>query len=159
MSYSYSAREITQMAMDVEEASAGFYQGLADSSTEKKFKDVFRELSSQEAGHKRQFQTMAKDLADEDARHEYAIDIYNVMKRSTAELKKQRPLKFNDGKNGRLGAELDLAARAEQGAIDVYELMRDVFGKPYHKLLTDIIQVEEKHLKKVAGQKQTVVAE
>jgi len=157
MAYEYSAHEITQMAMDVEEASSEFYQGLADLSEEKLFKDVFRELSRQEAGHQREFKEMAKDLADLEARHAYAIDIYNIMKRTTVELKRQRPPRSAVARAGFIKAALDLAVSAEKGASEVYQLMRDAFGSPYRKLLSAIIKVEKTHLKKVLGLKKKLV--
>jgi rubrerythrin len=157
MAYEYSAREITQMAMDVEAASSAFYQGLADISQEKLFKDVFRDLSRQEAEHRREFKDMAKDLADLDSRHAYSIDIYNLMKRTTAELKRQRPPRSAVAQQGFLKAALDLAVSAEKGASEVYQLMRDAFGPHYRKLLNGIIKVEKTHLKKVLGLKKKLV--
>ena len=153
MAFSYSALEVIQMALDVEEASSDFYRSLSASSKDPHFKDVFKTLSRQEASHKRNFESLSGDAGDPEARHDYPVDVFSILQRATADLRRQTIRTSAPVHVSTLKDALDLAVSAEKGAVEVYQLMRDVFGVAFGPVLDSIIETEKSHLASVTDLK------
>ena len=150
MSFSFSVCQIAELAVEVEEAAANFYKQLALRTKDAAMREAFELLSQQESDHRNTFADMAKALKSGHEEHEYAIDLYGVMKYTLDKLKSTAFPPVITARPQDILEALDVAMKAEEAAVNVYTQLRNTVTEPFHKTLDGILKVEQYHCKWVA---------
>jgi rubrerythrin len=145
MSFQFSLYQIAELAVEVEEAAADFYLQLALRTEDEAIKAMFNLLSKQEAGHRNVFASIAERLRAKNEEHEYAIDLYVVMKNTLDKLKNMgfSSITVVDPQN--IMEALGVAMNAEKSSVDVYTRLRNTVSEQFHQTLDEIIRVEQYH--------------
>jgi rubrerythrin len=155
--YYFSAYQIAEMAVKVEEAGARFYARLADSVKAQEVKNVFMILSKAEVRHQDAFRKIADSFRKEEA-GEYSVDLAMLMQNHTDKLKE---MVFNldraAGASAGVPGAIEVAIQTEKEAIRIFAEIYDNYTEKYHEVLLKIINEEKKHLEILLGvQKETV---
>jgi len=144
--HDFSAYQIAEMAMTVEEAGVRFYEMLSILATDGKLKDIFMILSKAEVQHKDIFRSIADSLRNDDPT-EYSIDLSSLIETHIDTLKKAAfsmqsfskvPTNIQDA--------VEIAINIEKEAIRIYTEMYSTFIEKFHGVLENIINEEKKHL-------------
>ena len=69
MSITFNADEIYEMAAQIERNGAKFYREAAGDATDDAVKSMLNELAAMEDGHEKTFETMRKELSEEDKQY------------------------------------------------------------------------------------------
>ena len=147
MPFQFSACQIAELAVEVEEASTNFYKQLALTADDPSVKETFNLLSQQESGHRNVFAQMAKDLKSRNEEFEYAIDLYGMMKYTLDKLKNTAFPPTITSRPQDIMEALDVAVKAEETAVSVYTQLRNAVSARFHGALDGILKVEQYHCK------------
>lgn len=144
--HDFSAYQVAEMAMGVEEAGASFYERLAAVAEDETLKDIFIALAKAELSHREQFRGIADSFRNDD-RNEYAVDLCLLMKNYIDSLKAAAFTLQSFSKNPtRIHDAIDIAIHTEQEAIRIFTGMHNAFIERFRGVLSAIIEEEKKHL-------------
>lgn len=148
MEYVFSAHEIVDLAIQIEEEGIKFYTTLSSISSNKTLKDVFKFLAEQEIEHKNILNNIAKEIEVDDKLHTYSIDICKLMLTAIEMLRSSAFENFDlDNSPQNIKVIIELAISIEEKSIQVYTQMQKNFIDRFEETFLKIISEEEKHLK------------
>ena len=150
MEYSFSAHEIAELAMEVEEKGCAFYRHLSDEAEDDTVRNMCVFLSEQEEEHKKTFRTIASHFRGQAAEFSYSVDVRALLRTSLDEIlalfSSHRDRLLDEG--GIAGC-LDLARRIEETSVQVYGHMHGVYSERFSAVLERIVLEEQEHLRMV----------
>jgi rubrerythrin len=155
----FGAYQIAEMAVEVEEAGAQFYSGLAALAEDEKLKDFFLELSRQEIDHREIFGDIAKKARESKNPVVYSMDFYNYVRGMITDLKASA----FDEQTEVLGSKdmvkaVERAIGVEAKSIQAYTKIYDTLDKRIVEVLPKIISEEKQHLKDLTDLKMSLKA-
>jgi len=149
--YQFSSYQIAEMGMEIEVAGAKFYALLANSTQDKKLKDIFTILSKAEIEHREVFRCIADTFRMQDV-SEYSIDLEADMKNHIMELK-EIVLSFQSLPKApaNILEAIEIAIKTETNAVRIYTEILTSLTEKFHGVLSAIINEERKHLEMLLG--------
>jgi len=148
----FQPSEIIDLAVQIEEKGAEFYQKLAEKAESKKTKDLLLFLASEEKKHLLDFKKLGDDFEAVSPRESYPGEYFDYLK-STVETHM-----FNDLE--RLGQLIEatksesdivrLAVSFEKDSILFFMSFRKLVGEDKGTVIDDLIKEEEEHLIKLS---------
>ena len=124
--FPFAARDIAEMAADLELRGSEFYQKIAElKELEPAVREMFWNLSRQELGHRNSFLQIAAGAKSQDEEHEYAIDLRRHLKKSFLDILEKAAFDLSELGQGHIDmkAALAIAIHTEQASIELYEKM------------------------------------
>ncbi|VAW34876.1 hypothetical protein MNBD_DELTA02-445 [hydrothermal vent metagenome] len=159
----YSAKEVLDMALRIEENGKFFYSMAAEAAKTREIKELFQFLYNEEVLHTRYFKALIKDAGTESAPNKmdpYLEEAYlylNALADSEV---------FTDADDGaefarRVGGEkeaLDYAIKAEKDALLFYHELSNFIREKDKSVLDQIVKEEKDHLQKLTNIKSEIFA-
>lgn len=157
----YSAEEIVDIAVRIEENGQKFYSACADSTSDANLKKVFKHLAEQEKKHKATFEKLYGEIGDyklDPATYTDEIDLY-IKALANSQV-------FSPGADVvRLAREtrdvlslLSLAIGAEKDSILFYGEMLELAADADRKTVATIIREEQSHIVQLTSLKRAISA-
>lgn len=145
--YFFSAHQIAEMAVQVEEKGIIFYKKVAELAPDEKIRKIFLFLSDAEVDHKNAFRAIAEAEERRDSLDEYSIDVAGNIKfliekfeNAVFDLKSTQLSSLNVQKC------LNVGISTESGLIIAYTELHEKFIAKFHAVLEKIINEEKTHL-------------
>ena len=158
MSIFFSGSELLGIATGIERNGAAFYQALADNTSDNNLKATYNYLTDQEKKHLELFQGMLSSVGEYKPPEAYAGE-YMLYLKSLIDNRvftdpteaKQKAEKISD-----VGEALDLGIQAEKDSILFYSEMQNLVKDADRQVLTDVIDEEKRHVRRLYEIKQTL---
>ncbi|MCM8757065.1 MAG: ferritin family protein [Candidatus Omnitrophica bacterium] len=141
----YSASEVLQFAIRIEENGESFYRKLAEKTTEPKAKQIFSFLAQQEKQHGKKFKEMLKEVENYQPEEMYPDEYFTYL-RSFADniiFTSVTDQELSE-KPGRAEA-IDFAIRRELDSIMYYLETKPLLPAAQRKTVDQIIEEERRH--------------
>ena len=150
----FEAAQALEMAMSIEVNGEAFYRAASEKSDDAKLKELFEDLASQERGHYRVFQRMARDVEpapelpgqeaeDYQAFLEVALD-QAVFRGQDKALRMAERAEDRD-------AALRAAMGLEKDTMLFYYDLREMVAESDRETISNVIREEKKHLARLAA--------
>lgn len=149
----FSACEIAKLAAKTESKGEAFFRHLPNTNGDATIADICTFFADQELDHRNKFLAIAETYGHSE--QSFSADIYEILKASLHELEQ-----ILDKRSPSPGAPmpvleyLTLAARIETTSIHVYKAMSEQCTGDLHRLLTEIMAEEQKHLSMIQNVRQ-----
>jgi len=143
----YSADEIFQFAIKIEENGKNFYTDMAKKfSKNEKISNLFKDLSNQEVEHGNMFSSMLKKFQDYSPSESYPEEYFTYL-RAYAEnaIFSDEALKREKEKITDLESALNFAIKRELESIHYYNELKNLVSSEDIKNIEQIIEEERKH--------------
>lgn len=145
----FSAKEIIDTAIEIEDLGYNFYKKFSDKFKDKKIKKIFALLADQEMEHKSAFQGILSGLKD--AKGVFTEEYYQYLKAITQHDKVFKDIKDIEKAVKKINAPqavLSLALLTEKNSILFYSEIRDMYSadKDSADALNRIIEEERRHV-------------
>lgn len=145
MAFYAQSSDIARLAMDIEDAGWQFYRKLAAASEDEKVIKLFTYLADQEIQHKIIFETIARDVQNEQE-NEYVINVIAELETGISDLTTfVFPAHIDPSTHIDMETAIHNAIHAEEESIRVYSEMKRVFIDRFSTVLTKVITEEEQH--------------
>ena len=158
MSFSYSVKELVEMAIGLELNGEAFYRALADKADRKDIIAIYNGLAIEEKKHLNSFQRLLKSLGEykspEANNEEYMLYLKALGENtvfSTAPEAQQRAATLSSQIEA-----LNIGIQAEKDSILFFQGMRDFLQPTDHRFVLAIIREEQAHLKQLSDLKATI---
>lgn len=158
MEYYFSAKEIAQKAMMIEDAGHRFYVKMASMVENSDVRKIFLILAKAEEEHKNTFENMKNSIPD-NKEVSYSIDVGLLMQAHMDKI--ENDVFENDNfskKVNNVEEAVNIALYIEKEAIRIYLKMLNVFMGQFKELLNGIIEEEKKHMQMLANVKATMTS-
>jgi len=151
----FSAGDVLQFAIGLEENGATFYRKAAEMSDNKDVKKLFQHLATDEDEHQKTFEKFLSKVTlnepTEDYPGEYLAYLHNYINGKSAAI-------FFDEENGGLksldvASALDFAMKREMGTILYYTELGAFVSEKDQKTIDAIIEEERKHVAQLSEMK------
>ena len=153
---SFAPGEIVEIAVQIEINGRDFYEIVAKHSKNKKAKDVFLYLASEEAEHEKRFREILNTVKTYEPKEAYPEEYFAYM-RSLADNRvftgKEMGRETAKSVRGEKDA-VDLGINAEKYSIEFYEGMKKLVSTKDKNAVDVIINEEKKHLDTLNGLKE-----
>ncbi len=150
----FSASEVYQFGIRIEENGQTFYNELSEKLDNKKIEILFRELAKDEIEHKKIFQDLLDSFEDYNPTRSYPDNYFRYLKAYadniifSDEKLKGEIAKINDVKSA-----LSFAIGIEDDSISYYTQIKEIIPKDDHKKIDQIIKEERRHYLKLVDTK------
>ena len=158
MSKFFSAAEIIQFAIKIEENGEEFYREAAKSAEEEKIKKIFIYLAGEEAGHAGIFQNMLSDVEEHEPPESRPGEYLDYVKAYVDGLvfTKAKKGKVMAGRMKTAGEALDFAIDVEIDSIHYYLEAENLIPESQRETVNKIIEEERRHYLKLLDIKKTL---
>lgn len=152
----FNAKEIFEIAINIEENGIRFYRYAADNIAEdKEVKDMFNELAEQEVEHKGTFSKMLSGITDEGELEDYSEDYFDYLSAYinntifSDEMMEEEVSEIKD-----VTSALEFGIRRELDSILYYNEIKDYVPEKQHEQIEKIIEEERKHYMQLSDLKE-----
>jgi len=151
MSVTFNANEVFEMAEQIERNGAKFYREAAGKTAGQDMKDMFLNMASMEDGHLKTFESMRKELAEQE-KGETVFDPYNeatLYLQTMADSKGSEGLKSpTEELTGNESPQelLEIAIGAEKNSVLFYVGLKDLGAQAGRDKVEAIIREEVRHV-------------
>lgn len=151
----FSGTEIVMMGIQIEKNGKDFYNTLILQSQNRKAKELYKFLASEEEKHILAFQGILDKLEDSQAVESYPGEYISYMKTLAAEYVFTQEDKGQAlAKSTKTDKEaIELGLRFEKDSILFYEAMKKSISSAHHNIVDQLILQEASHLKKLSDLK------
>jgi len=153
----FTASDVLQFAVRMEEDGGRFYREAADRSEKLEVKTLFNSLASDEAKHKKIFEEflLKVDLFEprEDYPGEYLAYLHNYIDGKVFVALDSKSAK---SESGNVAMALDFAIRREMESIHYYQELKAFVSEEGHESLDKIINEERKHFMQLSEVKKNL---
>ncbi|MDH5720440.1 MAG: ferritin family protein [Spirochaetia bacterium] len=155
----YSADEIFQFAIRIEENGRKFYLEMAEKfKSNEKIHALFQELSKQEVEHAIAFETILKSFQDYFSSGSYPEEYFTYLRAyANNSIFSEEILKEEKAKISDLKSAFDFAIRRELESISYYNELKNLVSPEDKDKIEQIIEEERKHFLRLNKQKQELV--
>ncbi|VAV85846.1 hypothetical protein MNBD_DELTA01-625 [hydrothermal vent metagenome] len=159
----YSAKEVLDMALRIEENGEFFYSMAAEAAKTDKIKELFKFLYAEEVKHTRCFKALIKDAGTESAPSRldpYLEEAYlylNALADSEVFTNADEGAEFAKKIGGEAEA-IDYAIKAEKDALLFYYEISHFIREKDKSILDTIVREEKDHLQKLTNMKNELFA-
>src|SRR5208337_4806129 len=142
----FTASDVLQFAVRMEEDGGRFYREAADRSKNFEVKKLFNSLASEEAEHKKTFEGLLSKETVIEPREDYPGEYLSYL-HDYIDGKIFVPLDDKSAKSesGNVAKALEFAIQREMESIHYYQELKAFVPVDDHKTLDEIIDVERKH--------------
>lgn len=149
----FEASQALQMALQIEENGEAFYEAAAERSGDPELADLFQELAARERRHYEVFERMAESVgpppeSSSEEVGDYASFLQVALDHAVFD-GPDKALRMAEGARGR-DAALRAAMGFEKDTMLFYHDLREMVDDADRVTITDIINEEKKHLRRLA---------
>jgi len=153
----FTASDVLQFAIRMEENGGRFYREAADHSDKMEVKTLFNSLASEEAEHKKSFEELLSKETLIEPREDYPGEYLSYL-HDYIDGKIFVPLDDKSAKSesGNVAKALEFAIQREMESIHYYQELKAFVPVDDHKTLDEIIDVERKHFMQLSKAKKNL---
>lgn len=153
MPYTFTAYEIMNLAVEIEQATAAFYRRLSGLTRNPAIEDVFLILSEHEEAHLHQFAAFAEKYKADKQVYENSTDLSGLMKINQQKMEVLLGHEISGLSTQVLKEAIDIAIKGEEDTILIYSWLNKALDESHQHLLKEIIATEKSHRDLVVGLK------
>lgn len=156
MNKQFSACEVIELGIQIEKNGKEFYEELAKQTDNEKAAAIFEFLASEEKKHIAAFKEIFDATCNYSPEEVYTEEYFAYMNSlASNHVFNERNKGSEIAKNVKTYEDgIDIAMRFEKGSILFFEEMKKMVPPNKQELIDELIQEEEKHLKKLCGMKE-----
>ena len=157
----YSADEIVDIAVRIEENGQKFYSACAESTSDANLKKVFNHLADQEEKHKSTFEKLREKMADyklDSATYTDEVDLYIKALADSQVFSPGTDVVRLAKETGDVLSLLSLAIGAEKDSILFYGEMLELTEDAQRKTISAIVREEQSHVVELTSLKRAISA-
>ncbi|MDD5006286.1 MAG: ferritin family protein [Candidatus Omnitrophica bacterium] len=151
----FTASEIVEIGIRIEENGRDFYKTLLERTKSKKAEEIFKFLAGEEERHIAVFRKILDSTEKNESTESYPGEYFSYMNALSNEYvftqKNQGSRIAKDAKGDKQA--VDLGIGFEKDSITFYEGMKKVVREYEHKVIDSLIAQEKNHLKQLSGLK------
>lgn len=147
----FSAAEVLQFAIKIEENGEKFYSGVANKIKDQKLADVFMVLAKEEVSHKEVYSKMLSEIESYEPQGSYPDEYFLYLKSYVENIIFNSQLGKELEKSSDLVSIINFAIQREEDSILYYIEMKNFVSPHQTKVIDKIIDEERKHFIKLTN--------
>lgn len=154
----FAGSEIVELGIQIEKNGRDFYNTLVDQSKNQKAKDIFKFLADQEEAHIATFQKVLDSVHKYEPSESYPGEYFaymNALASNYVFTRKDKGKEIAKKVRGDKEA-VELGIGSEKDSIIFYEGMKRVVPEYGHKVIDEMIEQEQNHLRQLADLKKNL---
>ena len=152
MGNKYAGSEVLQMAVEIEKKGKAFYDGVVQSISNEKARDIFQYLSDEEVKHEKTFRKMLSKVEANPPENPYddtemILYFSSLIDRKIFPSEDEGPAMKKDLADPT--AAIRIALSLEKDAVLFFHEMLQITQEKDHPVVLDIIEEEREHIRKI----------
>ena len=154
----FSASEVVQMGIQIEQNGKDYYITVAKSARENKTKEAFQYLAAEEEKHIRTFEDILSQIEKYEPPESYPGEYFAYLRALSEEYVFTKARKGEEiaGKVKSDREAIETGIGFEKDSILFYEEMKNLVGQGAHQTIDKLIEQEKEHLRKLSQLKSSL---